>query len=43
LRVPGGTDPAKAERLLHKAEETCLITNSLLAEVALSTDVQVED
>ena len=31
----------RIERLLHKAEETCLITNSLTADVALKTQVQL--
>lgn len=39
LTVPEGTDTTKADRLLHKAEETCLITNSLSATVTLTTDV----
>lgn len=39
LQVPGGTDPAKAERLLAKAEEACMITNSLKAETHLTTEV----
>ena len=39
LIVPEGTDVAKAERLLHKAENVCLITNSLIADTHLETDV----
>lgn len=41
LVVPEGTDPAKAERLLHKAEQVCLITNSLIAESELAARVTV--
>jgi uncharacterized OsmC-like protein len=32
-------DEEKVLRVLKKAEETCLITNSLNATVALSTDI----
>lgn len=39
LTVPEGTDTTKAEKLLQKAEETCLITNSLTATRELSTTV----
>ncbi|TCO70234.1 OsmC family protein [Chromatocurvus halotolerans] len=39
LTVPEGTDPEKAEKLLHKAEENCLITNSLNVEPQLTTHV----
>ncbi len=42
LVVPAATDPAKAERLLHKAEAACLITNSLKADSELSASVRVE-
>jgi organic hydroperoxide reductase OsmC/OhrA len=31
LHVPAGVDEARAVRLMEKAEQTCLITNSLLA------------
>lgn len=31
LHVPPGTDPDRATRLLEKAEQICLISNSLLA------------
>ncbi|MEE4279446.1 MAG: OsmC family protein [Halieaceae bacterium] len=41
LHVPAGTDTAKAEKLLHKAEESCLITNSLIADSSLSTTIEV--
>lgn len=32
LTVPSGSDREKAERLVHKSENACLITNSLNAE-----------
>jgi organic hydroperoxide reductase OsmC/OhrA len=41
LRVPAGVDAAKAQRLLDKAEQTCLVTNSLTAECRLEARVQV--
>lgn len=43
LQVPTGTDVEKAEKLLHKAEASCLITNSLIADSELSTTVTVAD
>ena len=42
LRVPAGTDEAKARRLLEKAEQTCLVTNSLSAARRLEAEVEVE-
>jgi peroxiredoxin-like protein len=39
LTVPAGTDTEKAEKLLHKAEENCLITNSLNVQTSLATEV----
>jgi len=39
LKVPPGTDEAKASRLLEKAEAGCLITNSLAAEIALEYEI----
>ena len=39
LTVPEGTDRQKAEKLLHKAEKSCLITNSLIAESTLTANV----
>ncbi len=41
LQVPAGTDAEKAEKLLHKAEQNCLVTNSLIADSTLQTTVQV--
>lgn len=43
LTVPAGTNVETAEKLLHKAEQSCLITNSLIADSSLSIDVRVED
>jgi peroxiredoxin-like protein len=43
LVVPEGTDTEKAAKLLHKAEESCLISNSLNAERELSTTVSIAD
>jgi peroxiredoxin-like protein len=43
LRIAAGTSPEKAERLLHKAEETCLITNSLTAGTRLTTEIEIVD
>jgi len=41
LDVPPGTDESKAHRLLEKAEEVCLITNSLKAGSHLEATVRV--
>jgi peroxiredoxin-like protein len=41
LQVPAGTDVEKAEKLLHKAEDSCLISNSLTAERSLTVRVTV--
>lgn len=43
LTVPAGTDVARAEKLLHKAEQICLITNSLTADSELDVTVNVAD
>lgn len=40
LRVPPGTDEARAKRLLERAEQGCLITNSLKAKSELSLTVE---
>jgi len=42
LVISAETDREKAERLLHKAESICLITNSLKAESELTTEITVE-
>jgi uncharacterized OsmC-like protein len=41
LKVPAGTDPERATRLLEKAEHVCLISNSLVAERQLVPTVHV--
>lgn len=41
LDVPSGTEESKALRLLEKAEQVCLITNSLKAESHLEATVRV--
>lgn len=43
LAVPAGTDAAKAHRLLDKAEQHCLITNSMKAPSTLAAEVRVDD
>lgn len=43
LTVGPGTDIAKAEKLLHKAEHGCLITNSLKATSHLELEVLLSD
>lgn len=40
LEVPAGADEARARRLLEKAEENCLITNSLNSEGTLELEVR---
>lgn len=40
LRVPAGTDVERARRLLEKAEQVCLIANSLSAERHLEASVE---
>lgn len=39
LTVPAGTDEAKAQRLLEKAEGACLVTASLKAPCHLDADI----
>ena len=41
LTVPAGTEVSKAQRLLEKAEGSCLITNSLTAETRLEAEIIV--
>lgn len=43
LEVPAGTDEAKAMRLLERAEQVCLITNSMTATTHLDATVRVAD
>jgi organic hydroperoxide reductase OsmC/OhrA len=42
LRVPSGANEDQARRLLAKAEETCLVTNSLKVRPQLESVVAVE-
>ncbi len=42
LDMPGGTDESRAMRVLEKAEQSCLITNSLNSEVHLDAQVVSE-
>jgi len=39
LTIDSSTDVARGEKLLHKAEQSCLITNSLLAESHLTVEI----
>ncbi len=39
LTVPAGTDADKAERILHKSENACLVTASLNTENVLNVEV----
>jgi peroxiredoxin-like protein len=41
LKVPSGVTEEKAQKLLQKSEQHCLITNSLSAKVALATNITV--
>lgn len=41
LTAPAGTEREKAQRLLEKAEQSCLISNSLTAKRVLYTEVQI--
>lgn len=41
LTVPAGTDTETAEKLLHKAERTCLVSNSLDCEKTLHCSIVV--
>ena len=43
LQVPSGTEAEAAQKALHKAKKTCLISNSLLADCEINAVVQVED
>ena len=40
LAVPAGTEAARAQRLLEKAEKGCLVSNSLRASVQLEAHVR---
>ena len=39
LTVPAGSNEEKARRLLQKAEDACLVTNSMTAETHLEADI----
>jgi uncharacterized OsmC-like protein len=41
VTVPAGSDPERARRLMEKAEQTCLVTNSLSCERHLETGVEL--
>ncbi len=41
LRIPAGTDPERAKKLMEKAEQVCLISNSLTAQRHLDATVVV--
>ena len=41
FQVPADTRMEKAERLLHKAEAGCLVTNSLSADIQLDTTIEI--
>lgn len=41
LTIPPGTSEAQAERILVRAEETCLVTRSLTATTRIETTIEV--
>jgi uncharacterized OsmC-like protein len=41
LKVPSGANVEQGKRLLVRAEETCLVTNSLKTVPSLETEVEV--
>ena len=43
LEIPEGTKKERAMRLLEKAEHSCLITNSLIADSHLEAEVRVRE
>lgn len=43
LHVPSGTDEEAAQKALHKAKKSCLISNSLIAEGEINAVVHKED
>lgn len=43
LTVPAGVDPYQARRALDKAEQNCLVSNSLKAAVHLEADIVVAE
>lgn len=40
LTLPAGADEAKAQRLLEKAESSCLVTNSMNVSVSLQVEIK---
>jgi len=42
LQVNSQADAERAEKMLHKAESVCLISNSLSTEVHLNIEIEVE-
>ena len=43
LQVPAGTDRERARRALEKAEQSCLISNSLNGQITLLPIIEVAD
>jgi len=43
LTIPSGTSEERADRLLHRAEQFCLITNSLKARPQLVSTIRTVD
>ena len=43
LTIPEGTSPEKAERILHKSEAACLISNSVKSEVNMEAKIVVQE
>ena len=41
LQIPEGTRESKAQRLLEMAEKSCLVTNSLIADSHLETEIRL--
>ena len=41
LELPAGTDPERARRVLDKAEQNCLVANSLKAPIHLVAAIEV--
>ena len=43
LHVPAGSNEKKAERLLHKSEQVCLVTNSLTGTCHLNVTIVIDE
>lgn len=43
LHLPQGTDLKKAERLTHRSEQVCLVTNSLNGECHIENQFVIDD